>query len=98
MWAEGCTSVVCADNEIKRNLETIRKINGEEDTTLQSGCRGSHPMEHSANSEGTEIGGNEVLVSRKKIKTSAAGFVQQKETCNFSLRGRGGKTPETHWL
>lgn len=54
-------------------------------------------MEHSANSEGTEIGGNKVLVSRKKIKTSAAGFVQQEDTCNFSLEG-GKKTAETHWL
>lgn len=84
--------MVRADSENKRNLETIRKINGEEGSTFSNGCRESHTMKHFASRR--ERSGNEVLVSPKKIRTSAASFLQQEETCNFSLRVAG----TSNWL
>jgi len=42
-------------------------------------------------------GRNEVLVSPKKTKTSATGFLQQEETHNFSF-WRRKKTVEINWL
>lgn len=51
--------MVYADNENKRNLETIRKL------LQRNGCRESHTMKHSTSNRGTEISGNLKCLPRK---------------------------------
>lgn len=55
---------VCADNENKRNLGTIRKMNAKEGI-LWNGCRESHTMKHSTSSRGIKISGNLKCLPRK---------------------------------